>query len=314
MQLDRLTLGRMAKELGFVRDTLEKVCRLVDVLKFFESDELLANALALKGGTAINLTIFDLPRLSVDIDLDYCRGIDREMMLADRNIITERISKYMAANGYTLSLKSKNYHALDSFVYEYVNCGGVKDNLKIEINYMLRCHVLPVTRRNVLVPWIAEVFTVLSVAPIEIFGSKTVALLTRTAPRDLYDIHNMVKLNLFDDSETALLKKCAVYYSAIGAEKPPVKFEVNNVGNVSPRQIKRDLDPVLRKGEKFNLKEVQDEVKNYLESVMVVTEEEKLFWKDFSEKKYNPERIFGKTQELQNILNHPMALWKCREE
>ena len=34
MQLDRFTLGRLAKELGFVRDTLEKVCRLADVLKF----------------------------------------------------------------------------------------------------------------------------------------------------------------------------------------------------------------------------------------------------------------------------------------
>ena len=63
MQLDRLTLGRMAKELGFVRDTLEKVCRLADVLKFMESDELLSEAIALKGGTAINLTIIDLPRL-----------------------------------------------------------------------------------------------------------------------------------------------------------------------------------------------------------------------------------------------------------
>ena len=33
MQWDRLTLGRMAKELGFPRDTLEKVCRLAEVLK-----------------------------------------------------------------------------------------------------------------------------------------------------------------------------------------------------------------------------------------------------------------------------------------
>ena len=57
MQLDRLTLGRMA----------------------------------------INLTIFDLPRLSVDIDLDYCRSIDREKMLVDRDIITDKISKYMNA-------------------------------------------------------------------------------------------------------------------------------------------------------------------------------------------------------------------------
>ena len=57
MQWDRLTLGRMAKELGFPRDTLEKVCRLADVLKFMESDELLSEGIALKGGTAINLTI-----------------------------------------------------------------------------------------------------------------------------------------------------------------------------------------------------------------------------------------------------------------
>jgi predicted nucleotidyltransferase component of viral defense system len=138
MQWDRISLGKMAKDLGFPRDTLEKVCRLADVLKFFESDALLAESIALKGGTAINLTIFNLPRLSVDIDLDYCRCIDRDDMLSDRTVITERISKYMVANGYILSAKSKNYHALDSFVYEYVNCGGVKDNLKIEINYMYK--------------------------------------------------------------------------------------------------------------------------------------------------------------------------------
>lgn len=42
MQWDRLALGRMAKELGFVRDTVEKVCRLADVLKFLESDEFLS--------------------------------------------------------------------------------------------------------------------------------------------------------------------------------------------------------------------------------------------------------------------------------
>ncbi len=67
-RFDRITLGRQAKELGFVRDTFEKVCRLADVLAFMEGNPLLADSLALKGGTAINLTIFNLPRLSVDID------------------------------------------------------------------------------------------------------------------------------------------------------------------------------------------------------------------------------------------------------
>lgn len=260
MQLDRMTLGRMAKDMGFVRDTLEKVYRLADVLKFMEEDELLSKSIALKGGTAINLTIFDLPRLSVDIDLDYCKSIEREEMLADREVITDRINKYMMANGYALSQKSKSYHALDSFVYEYISSGGVRDNLKIEINYMLRCHVLSVARREVKLPWNQDRLTVLSVAPLEIFASKIVALLTRTAPRDLYDMHNMVKYGLFDDSEEDMLRKCAVFYSAIGAEQPPTKFELDHIEKVSVQQIKRDLNPVLRKGKKFNLEAVQKEL------------------------------------------------------
>ena len=75
-----------------------------------EEDEVLSECLALKGGTAINLTIFNLPRLSVDIDMDYSKNTGREEMLQDREDVTTRISKYMSANGYLLSQKSKNYH------------------------------------------------------------------------------------------------------------------------------------------------------------------------------------------------------------
>ncbi len=312
MQLDRLTLGRTAKELGFVRDTLEKVCRLVDVLKFFESDELLADALALKGGTAINLTIFDLPRLSVDIDLDYCKSIDRDEMLADREIVSNKISKYMTANGYTLSPKSKNYHALDSFVYEYINAGGVKDNLKIEINYMLRCHVFPIEKRKVRLFWSDEALKVLSVSPIEIFSSKTVALLARTAPRDLYDLHNMVKFDVIDDDKRELYRKCVVFYSAISTEHPPMKFKLDNIGKVTKMQIKRDLDPVLRKGERFNLNQVQEDVKCFLSGILVANDNEKMFWENFAEGNYKPELIFA--ENIGNIEKHPMALWKCRNK
>lgn len=188
LKYSKAELNRQAKELGFVRDTFEKVCRLADVLTFMESDPLLADSLSLKGGTAINLTIFNLPRLSVDIDLDFSKDVSREPMLAERKQIHAHIQKYMEAAGYSLSLKSKQYHALDSFVYEYINAGGMKDNLKIEINYMLRCHVLPVSRRLVHLPWNDTELMVLSVDPMEIFAAKTVALLNRAAPRDLYDM------------------------------------------------------------------------------------------------------------------------------
>ena len=118
LQYDRMTLGKKAKTLGFVRDTFEKVCRLADVLAFVEQDAATKDCLALKGGTAINLTIFDLPRLSVDIDLDFSENLPLDAMQERRAVITERIEKHMTANGYSLSQKTKHYHALDSFVYE----------------------------------------------------------------------------------------------------------------------------------------------------------------------------------------------------
>lgn len=244
-----------------MRDTYEKVCRLTDILKFFENDALLGNSLALKGGTAINLTIFNLPRLSVDIDLDFSKNVTRDEMMATRSIINDRIEKFMKANGYLLSPKSKQYHALDSFVYEYSNSGGMKDNIKVEINYMLRCHVLETEQRHFESSWEPIGVSVLSVAPIEIFASKIVALINRTAPRDLYDIYNLVKFGLIDESEEPLLRKCVVFYSAIGAESPPFEFQFNMIDQVTQNRIKTDLYPVLRNKDKFDLKTAQMQVK-----------------------------------------------------
>lgn len=311
-RFDRIALGRQAKEMGFVRDTFEKVCRLAEVLTFLESDALLSGTLALKGGTAINLTIFDLPRLSVDIDLDYSENVPREEMLAQRELITERIGKYMAAAGYKLSQKSKKYHALDSFVYEYVNAGGMKDNLKIEINYMLRAHVLPLMRRNVRLPWGDEKLTVLSVAPIEIFASKIVALINRTAARDLYDINNMCKYGLFDESEEALLRKCVMLYSVIAADAVPERFDLSRIGALQSYKIKTDLLPVLRHGEYFDLPAARQGTTQYLAGLLRPEKNELAFWQAFAEKKYRPELLFaGNDEILSRISAHPMALWKC---
>lgn len=311
---NKLLLGKQAKELGFVRDTYEKVCRLTDILKFFENDALLGNSLALKGGTAINLTIFNFPRLSVDIDLDYSKNVTRDEMMATRSIINDRIEKFMKANGYLLSPKSKQYHALDSFVYEYSNSGGMKDNIKVEINYMLRCHVLEIEQRHFESSWESTGVSVLSVAPIEIFASKIVALINRTAPRDLYDIYNLVKFGLIDESEEPLLRKCVVFYSAIGSEFPPFEFQFNTIDQVSQKRIKTDLYPVLRNKDKFDLKTAQLQVKSWLESLLKLEDNEQEFLTAFRNKTYQPELLFESTEIVERIRNHPMALWKCSQK
>lgn len=90
---DLVYLSQKAEEIGFVRDTLEKVYRLADILKFLNTVSLLRDSLALKGGTAINLTIFNLPRLSVDIDLDYVVTNSKEDMLENRERINAIIQR-----------------------------------------------------------------------------------------------------------------------------------------------------------------------------------------------------------------------------
>ncbi|MBA1334260.1 MAG: hypothetical protein HPY66_1969 [Firmicutes bacterium] len=132
---DKIYIGKRAEKLGFVRDTLEKVYRLADILEYLNTNPLLKESLALKGGTAINLTIFNLPRLSVDIDPDYLKADSKEEMLKNREIINSTVTRYMLSQGYTQSPKTKTHHSLNSWVYEYINTGGNKDIIKLEINY-----------------------------------------------------------------------------------------------------------------------------------------------------------------------------------
>ena len=58
-QYSKAEIGQIAQKYGFVRDTFEKVLRLKEILKYFNLEEFLREHLALKGGTAINFTIFN---------------------------------------------------------------------------------------------------------------------------------------------------------------------------------------------------------------------------------------------------------------
>lgn len=60
-----------AKTSGFREDVVEKVLCLMHLLNMLNSHPSLQGKWVLKGGTALNLFVLSLPRLSVDIDLNY---------------------------------------------------------------------------------------------------------------------------------------------------------------------------------------------------------------------------------------------------
>ena len=170
---DKSYFEKQAKETGFIRDNLEKVYRLVDILEYINQNPLLKDSLALKGGTAINLTVFNMPRLSVDIDFDFCLPVSRDGMLEYRERISKDIITYLASQGYTLNLeKGKNPHSLDSWVFWYINSSGNRDNIKVEINYSMRDHILPLQRMPIQTDLWEKKFKINMLAPLELFGTK----------------------------------------------------------------------------------------------------------------------------------------------
>lgn len=309
---NKTEIARVAQQYGFVRDTFEKVLRLKEILKYLNEEEYLREHLLLKGGTAINLTIFDLPRLSVDIDMDYTPNDTKEDMLVAREKITDLITAYMNTEGYQLVDGSRFMHSLDAFYYQYTNVGGNRDMIKIELNYSLRAHILEPVYRKLLPKVFDDGMMIRMVAPMEIFAAKGNALINRAAARDLYDWGNMMQEKLFEESRD-MFRKCFAFYATISAETVNRNFDTSAINTLNFDRIRRDLFPVLHKRDNFMLEERQQQAKDYITRLMQLTVQEKEYIDRFIRKEYKPELLFDDKTIVERIQRHPMALWKCRQ-
>lgn len=108
MIISKETLIYESNRTGFRAEILEKVIRLIDLLNAFSKDEYLSSRVALKGGTALNLFHFELPRLSVDIDLNYIGSSERETMLQEKPKLLASIEKICTEKKYQSFRKPLN--------------------------------------------------------------------------------------------------------------------------------------------------------------------------------------------------------------
>jgi predicted nucleotidyltransferase component of viral defense system len=162
---------------------------------------------ALKGGTAINFFLRDMPRLSIDIDLTYTRVDDRntaltaigdaleglkadiERLIADSTVTAKKLQGRII----TLMVKAKNIM------------------IKIEPNLVLRGTVFEPKKLS-LTKAVEDLFgmtaSVRILAEAEIYGGKICAALDRQHPRDLFDI----KLLLENEGITEMIRKSFIIH------------------------------------------------------------------------------------------------------
>lgn len=141
----------------------------------------------MKGGTAINLFVQDMPRLSVDIDVVYLpidspRGEAIQEITAEINLIRKRIEKW----GFSTRFKNSGAEEEPTLFVE-----DDQNQVKVEVNVFFRGTIFPITTRS-LSPKTAQMFSITIDAPVldeaELYGSKIVAALDRQHPRDLFDV------------------------------------------------------------------------------------------------------------------------------
>ena len=116
-------LKSQAEVTGFRTDILEKVGLLIHLLEALRSHPFLKGRLALKGGTALNLFIFDVPRLSIDIDLNYVGASGREAMLAERPKVETALQAVFSREGFTIR-RTPGQHAGGKWQLRYQGASG----------------------------------------------------------------------------------------------------------------------------------------------------------------------------------------------
>ncbi len=311
MNYSKQYLSELSTKTNFLKDNLEKVLRLAEILKFLNTDNVFKGKLALKGGTAINLTAIELPRLSVDIDLDFTENLSKEDIGEIKEKFTKRLTDYMWQEGYSLMVSPREHYALLSFTFNYVNNAGNRDNIKIEINFMDRCHILPLEQKQALSNGIIDKFEILTLNTIELYASKINALLSRATPRDLYDVNAMIVQNIITDK--TLLKKCLIFYNMVGGEQDIDNLTYSNIEKLNYMKFKTQLKPVISKTDKFNLEQAKLKVIAYLKELINLTQEEKSFINEFKNQNYKPDLLFYDKNIVENIISHPMALWRCKK-
>jgi len=305
-QLTRRELNEYVKQTGFIMNSLEKVLRLVDILSVLQTHSVTKDAFVLKGGTALNVFILDFPRLSVDVDLDYVRYTSKARMIRDRKEIISEIKKIFLPE-YRVQL-TKEAHALTQLSFLYRTMSGSSDMLKIEMNFLRRVPILPPKLRNF--SRFGYVLDFLCLDDVELLAGKITALLSRYAPRDLFDVYQMIAS--FPLMDRDLLRSLLLFNGVTAKISVFEQFELK-LESITQKDIKNILWPLLRAGSYPSREEMVSQVEKFLTHYLSFTDEEEAAIKSFDKTgELALETLFPQEDVRERIRRSPSLQWKVQ--
>lgn len=241
MNLTPQDLAREVASTGFGGDALERALRLLALLDALGSHPFLKTRIALKGGTALNLFHFDLPRLSVDVDLNYVGASGRETMLEERTKIERAVEAVCSREELTVR-RTPSEHAGGKWRLTYGASTGGRGNLELDLNFLLRTPLWPVRTLECHPLGSFKTARIAVLDPHELAAGKLAALLARSASRDIFDAHRLLAAGALDASR---LRLGFVVYGGINRKDWRSVSPADVRGE--PEEAARELVPMLRR-------------------------------------------------------------------
>ncbi len=252
MNISRERLLAESSATGFRPDVMEKGVQLLGLLETLQGHPFLKGRVALKGGTALNLFLFDLPRLSVDVDVNYVGSGVRQEMLEDRPKIEEAIGAVLKREGFQVRHIPEE-HAGGKWRLRFPSALGEMATLELDINFMLRTPLWPAAPRDSRPLGSYRAAGIPVVDDHELAAGKLSALFSRRASRDLFDAHQLLSRARLDRRR---LRLAFVVYGGIN-RKDWRTVRVEDVG-FDVREIQERLVPMLRQDSPKGLGPLQE--------------------------------------------------------
>lgn len=309
----RREIDALADELGALPSVTEKVDRLIAILRRLDAHELARGAWALKGGTALNLFHFELPRLSVDIDLNFLGCVDVQELAAERQRFERVLEQVCLLEGCEVR-RTPHAHAGGKFRLRYESAFGGAGNLELDMNYVSRVPLFAPERRTASVATFGDGIAVPTTSLAELAAGKFAALLDRGLPRDFYDAAGLRRSypGLLADPGFRTAFACAV-----GSSRADLRTSTR-VAHLTAREVEQSLIPVLRaRGRRPVAKEVCEQLEDQITSAIP----ELLHWSDaervflarlLDEGSLEPEHLTRDPDLRDRIAAQPMLQWKLR--
>ena len=298
---------------GFKAEMVEKVLHLLNLLNLLNSHPFLKGKWVLKGGTALNMFMLALPRLSVDIDLNYIGALDREEMLAERPRIEQAAQAVFSREGFTTK-RVPNEHAGGKWRLSYQSFTGQSGNLEVDINFMFRQLLWDIqpADSHPLGDFQARNIPVLDIH--ELAAGKLAALVARGQARDLFDCHRILSM---DDLEKDRLRIAFVTYG--GMNRKDWRTIAIEVVDFDAAELTRLLVPTLHVREskeqvspaEYGARLVR-ECREGLSAVLPFTDAERAFLDRLLDRGVIDPTLLTADASLQRrIQGQPLLQWKA---